>query len=100
MNKDWIGHPIDASSFGPGSRTYEVPLPPIRSVFDWRHVIALAVQKADWVDKPGREAGLKVGPFRFGVNTADDPQAAFGLVIGRWSWEWTLGAAQDWEWVQ
>jgi hypothetical protein len=75
--------PPDEPDFGPWER------------MEAAHAAFWAAVSQPVQDEPGpdvREA--VVGPFTFGVNTADGLTLAFGIRIGRWSVEWSAGPAQ------
>lgn len=54
------------------------------------------VERSDYSRTPGRTARLKVGPFRFGVDTSDGVTLAYGIAVAGWSWEWSFGREEEW----
>jgi len=50
----------------------------------------LDIERADYMRHRGRTATLSIGPFRFHANTADGGLIGFEVVVGQWSWGWTI----------
>lgn len=56
-----------------------------------RRLVELDVRRSDYERTPGRTAELRVGPFTFGVDTADTGRIGFSIALGPWGFVWSMG---------